>query len=239
MKDIYVEHTHIETIRQELLAVQHMVYMNTGTMGPLPSCTLNAIWETQEGEWKEGRIGANRLDVMKMARRETREAIARFIHADVKEIALTANTSEGINQIMSGFNWMEGDEVITFDIGLEHVAMLLPLYNISRRYHVNIKIAKQALGDHPVKAIQEHISSRTRLIAVSHVFYSTGELLPIEEIKELAHRHGIPVLVDGAQAVGAIPVDMKKLDVDFYSFPCQKWLCGPEGTGALYVKKKD
>ncbi len=234
------EHSHIEKIRQSLPAVQKIVYMNTGTMGPLPLRTFEAILKTQQEEVYNGRIGVNMDELVKKkekARNGARESIARLINAEVEEIALTANTSEGINHIINGFNWKKGDEVLTIDIGLEHVAMLLPLYAILKRYEVDVKIARISIGENPLKALKEQISSKTRLIAISHVFFSTGQLLPIEEIIQFAHLKGIPVLVDGAQAVGAIPVDVKEINVDFYSLPCQKWLCGPEGTGAIFIKK--
>lgn len=235
------EHLHIDKIRQLLPATQRMVYMNSGTMGPLPLNTSEAIFKTQQEEVNNGRISADMSDLIKrreIARSEARGAVAGLINADIEEIALTANTSEGINHIICGFNWIEGDEVLTLDIGLEHTAVLLPLYALQRRHEVEVKIARIAIGENPLKALKEQISFKTRLIVISHVFFSTGELLPIEEITQLAHQHGIPVLVDGAQSVGAIPVDVKELNVDFYSIPGQKWLCGPEGTGALYIKKE-
>ncbi len=232
------ERTHIENIRKSLPAVQEIVYMNTGTMGPLALSTSEAILKTQQEELNYGRISVSMSDLVKKrdkARNEARESIAKLINADVEEIALTANTSEGINHIIWGFKWKQEDEVLALGIGMEHIATLLPLYTLQSRYGVCIKIAS---NENPLKELKEQISSKVRLIAMSHVLYSTGELLPVEEIIQLAHQHGIPVLLDGAQAVGAIPVDVKNLNVDFYSIPGQKWLCGPEGTGALYIKKE-
>src|SRR5205814_1779679 len=88
-----------------------------------------------------------------------------------------------------------------------------------------------------LEAIDEALTERTRLVALSHVSFSTGARLPIERIATLAHSVGARVLVDGAQAVGAVPIDVHALDVDYYAWPGQKWLFGPEGTGALYVRR--
>src|SRR5690606_8258970 len=82
------------------------------------------------------------------------------------------------------------------------------------------------------------INDRTRLVSLSHVSWKTGTVFPLAEVARAAHQHGALVAVDGAQSGGAIGIDVKKLDVDFYAIPGQKWLCGPEGTGALYVRRE-
>jgi L-cysteine/cystine lyase len=87
-------------------------------------------------------------------------------------------------------------------------------------------------------AIQRELSERTRLVALSHVSFSTGACLPIVELARAAHALGARVLIDGAQAVGAMRVDVRALDADYYAFPGQKWLCGPEGTGGLFVRRE-
>jgi L-cysteine/cystine lyase len=226
---------HIELIRQTLPAVEKFIYMNTGGVGPLPVSTLKAIEEAQQNELNNGRIGADAYLNKRKIKLETKELLAEFFHAEADEIALTHNTTEGINLIISAFDWHRGEEIVTTNA--EHGAILLPLFLVQQRYGVVIRTAN--LEENPVKAVQEQISAKTRLIAVSHVSFSSGELLPVAEIVQLAHRHGIPVLVDGAQSAGAIPIDFKELDIDYYSLPGQKWLCGPEGTGALYVKKEN
>ncbi|OPX89287.1 MAG: Cysteine desulfurase [Pelotomaculum sp. PtaB.Bin013] len=225
---------HLEKIRQNLPATQNIVYMNTGATGPLPVTAIQAVQEAQQAELYNGRINKEVVQLKKRAKLETRQLLAELIKANNDEIVLTRNTTEGINLIISGIKWQPEDEVITTNI--EHAAVLLPLFLLNQRYGVSIKTAR--VDGNPLRAFKELISPHTRLIAISHVSYSTGELLPIQEIAQLAHQHGIPVLIDGAQAVGAIPVDISELGVDFYSFSGQKWLCGPEGTGALYIRQE-
>jgi L-cysteine/cystine lyase len=156
----------------------------------------------------------------------------------VKEIALTDNTGEGLNIISYGLHWHEGDEVITTNH--EHMSLLAPLYQIRDRY--GIVIHKADLGpaaDRPLlQAIADLVTPRTRLISLSHVTWTTGAVLDIHEVARMGRELGIPVLIDGAQSAGAIPIDVKALGVDFYAIPMQKWLCGPDGTGALYVRRE-
>jgi L-cysteine/cystine lyase len=112
----------------------------------------------------------------------------------------------------------------------------VPLGLLRERRGIELDFADVANGERTVDGIERALSGGARLVAVSHVAYGTGALLPLAEIAELAHRAGALVLVDGAQAAGAMPVDLHALGVDFYTVSGQKWLCGPEGTGALYVR---
>jgi L-cysteine/cystine lyase len=167
---------------------------------------------------------------------EARSSLARLLHAESEEIALTENTGEGLNIICYGFNWQPGDEIIL--TSHEHISLLALLDQVRARYGVVLRVADLATGDLPAeKVIGDLITSRTRLIVLSHVSFMTGAVLNVRAVSDLAHQSNIPVLADGAQAVGVIPVDVKALDVDFYTFPMQKWLCGPDGTAALYVRR--
>lgn len=223
----------IKRVRQSLPVLQNITYFNTGSVGPLPSATVDTITEIQQEEVYHGRITPDVFKKKKKIKEDTRESIAQLFNVSSDEISLTHNTTEGINIILSGISWSEGDEIITSNV--EHAAILLPLFVLRDRYGVNIKFVKSGTGI--IEDLKDKITSKTKIIAISHVSYATGEVLPLEEIIELAHKKGVAVLVDGAQSAGAIPVDFKKLNVDFYSVPGQKWLCGPEGTGALYVSK--
>ena len=161
--------------------------------------------------------------------------MARLLNADLDEIALTDNTGEGLNIISNGIQWHESDEVITTNH--EHMSLLAPLYQLRDRYGIVIRFADIGpIAERPVlKAIADLVTPRTRLISISHVTWTTGAVLNISEVGYMGREWGIPVLIDGAQSAGAIPVDVKTLGVDFYAMPMQKWLCGPDGTGALYV----
>jgi L-cysteine/cystine lyase len=227
--------THIERIRQEMPATTTHIYFNTGTFGPMPACVGEAMQERIQREWRNGRLGAKAFESIMETYSGGRSAVARLLHAESDEIALTDNTGEGMNIISYGFDWREGDEVITTNH--EHISALAPLYQIRDRFGIVVRFADLGpRADRPVEQIiAELITPRTRLISLSHVTWTTGASLDVRAVSQMAHARGIPVLVDGAQSAGAIPIDVKDLGIDFYAIPMQKWLCGPDGTGALYV----
>jgi L-cysteine/cystine lyase len=214
------------------------IYLNAGTFGPIPRCVIAAMQERMQEEWQEGRLGIKGFERMAEIYAEARSGVAHLLNANEAEIALTDNTGEGMNIICYGINWQKGDEVITTNH--EHISGLAPLYQLRDRFGINMRIAD--LGPYAEgsasAAIEPLITPRTRLIALSHVTWTTGAILDIQAVARLAHQHNIPVLIDGAQSAGNIPIDVKALEIDFYAIPMQKWLCGPDGTGAIYVRKE-
>ena len=230
--------THLERIRQELPATRARIYLNAGTFGPLPNCVPQAMQERTQAEWQTGRLGAEAFERMAAIYTDARERVARLLNASTDEIALTDSTGGGMNIISYGFNWQEGDEVITTNH--EHLSALAPLYQSRDRYGIIVRKADLGLRAErsALEAISELVTERTRLISISHVTWTTGARLDVKAITRFGRERGIPVLIDGAQSAGAIPLDVKELDVDFYAIPMQKWLCGPDGTGALYVRRE-
>jgi len=229
--------THLERIRQQMPATTINLFLNAGSFGPLPLSVIQAMQEQMQEEWQNGRLGTAAFEAMGKIYGDARSRVARLLNADVDEIALTDNTGEGLNIISNGIQWHEGDEVITTNH--EHMSLLAPLYQLRDRYGIVIRFADigPAAERPALKAIADLITSRTRLISISHVTWTTGAVLNISEVAYMGREWGIPVLIDGAQSAGAIPVDVKALGIDFYAIPMQKWLCGPDGTGALYVRR--
>lgn len=229
--------THSQHIRQQMPATTAHIYLNTGTFGPLPDCVAQAMQERIRDDWQNGRLGAAAFESIGKIYNNARSGVAHLLNADVEEIALTDNTGDGLNIISHGINWHEGDEVITTNH--EHISLLAPLYQLRDRYGIVIRYADigQTAEQPVLKAIADLVTPRTRLISISHVTWTTGAVLNISEVAYMGREWGIPVLIDGAQSAGAIPIDVKALGVDFYAIPMQKWLCGPDGTGALYVRK--
>jgi L-cysteine/cystine lyase len=223
-------------IREQLPAVQAQVYLNTGTSGPLPRQVRAEMVRSLEAQEVEGRIGLDYFPQAGSLRGELRQALAQLLGCDATEVALTQSTTEGMNMVTLGINWRPGDEAITTN--LEHPGALFPLYAARERFGITVKVANVA--DRPegtAAVIDRLITPRTKLISLSHVSFITGAVLPVKEICAVAHRHGVRVLVDGAQSFAATPVNVRDLGADFYAVPGQKWLCGPEGTGALYASQ--
>ncbi|MGQ9630905.1 MAG: aminotransferase class V-fold PLP-dependent enzyme [bacterium] len=222
----------IEEIRSHFPAVLNNIYMNTGSYGPLSLEVEGALrnWISQQVE--RGSANPKFLRDLMASRSRTRGKLAEMIGAKADEITLTRSTTEGMSLVARGFRWREGDEVITSN--LEYPSGIVPWLYLQKEEGIRVRVVD--LLDHGDVAgrVRDAITSRTRLICLSHITYNTGEILPVEEVAEVARLRGIPFLVDGAQAVGHISVDVKAIGCDFYSFPGHKWLLGPIGTGALY-----
>lgn len=230
--------TKIKQIRDQLPAATKYIFLNTGTAGPLPLPVQQAMAEAEQRDLTEGRASQEGFRQLAQDMEQTRRLLGLLLGAHPEELALTHHTTEGINIVLWGLNLQPGDEIVTTN--LEHSGILVPLAQICRRRNITVRIADLGHGqtDRVLDAFEKALTSRTRLLALSHVSYSTGALLPLQKIVELAHHHRVPVLVDGAQAAGAIPLNLSRMKVDFYAFPGQKWLCGPEGTGGLYIRQE-
>jgi L-cysteine/cystine lyase len=230
----------MELVRQELPVLERLVYLNTGTAGPLPRRSVAAITAENERQMLDGRASFKvYMEDYFPLLSDIRARFARLLGAGVDEVAITHHTTEGMNIAIWGLNWQAGDEIVV--TSHEHEAGLLPAYAAARRYGLGLRVVDLADlsgdADTAAAAIIAALSPRTRLVVLSHVTFTTGAVLPVQAVAEAAHRQGALVAVDGAQSAGAIPVDVHALDVDFYAVPGQKWLCGPEGVGALYVRK--
>src|SRR6476646_12151002 len=176
---------------------------------------------------EQGRGGHDWFMSVLELRTRLREQLAALVGTSPAQLALTSSTTEGCNIVLSGLELGPDDEVVTTDS--EHPGLLLPLHVSGARVRV-AEVTARPTAD-ALTAILSCITPRTRLLALSHVLWTTGQVMPVHELKR---ESGLPVLVDGAQSVGAVPVEVGELD--FYTVSCQTWLCGPEPLGALYVR---
>jgi L-cysteine/cystine lyase len=227
----------VEAVRAHLPATNATHYFNAGTNGPLPDMVVETLTVAANRELEQGRIGPGLYEGLKADWQHLRERFASIFDADATEIALTRSTTEGINVALLGLSWRRGDEVVT--TSLEHPGIITPLSLVAHRFGVTIRTADIGNGGGDVVgAIAAEITNRTRIIAISHLMWSSGAVMPLGEIADLARERGILVVVDAAQAAGQIPINLHALGVDAYAMSGQKWLCGPGGTGALYVAHK-
>jgi len=214
-------------VRRGLGLKDGQVYLNTGVIGPLSAAALAAIHAAAESTRE-----SNGYAVARAAADAARAAAARLLGAGAGEVALKNSTTHGILEAFGTFRWQAGDEIVISD--LEHHAIVRAAFTAAARHGVVVKYFKGAEG---AASLEGQLTAKTKLVAFSHVSFITGERLDAEGLVAAAHAKGVPVLIDGAQSVGAFPVDVKALDVDYYSFPGQKWLFGPQGTGGLYVRR--
>ncbi len=165
------------------------------------------------------------------ANARAREAAARLINAGPDDVALTQNTTHGMNLGVVAIDWRAGDGVVS--TATEHPGCLMPLHAAARRFGLDIDLVSSPVTAEKIEAV---LTPRTRLIALSHVDWTDGTVLPLAEICALARDRGILTLVDGAQSVGNVPVDVPATGADMYAFTGHKWVLGPEGMGAFYVR---
>ena len=194
-------------------------YLNAGTFGPLAKPTVAAVREQLDADLADGRSGKDYFERMLELRRRVREAVGGLVGAPAALVALTGSTTDGCNIVIAGLDLAPEDEIVTTTE--EHFGLLGPIHASG---------ARVVVVEPDPDAIRGAVTPRTRLLALSQVLWTSGRALPVRELRE---QTGVPVLVDGAQSVGAIPVDAAGLD--FLTISGQKWLCGPDSTGALVV----
>ena len=224
--------------RSEFLLGAGLAYLNTGTIGPCRRATLETTqraWETLESNpvAHYGRYAGEALID------ETRTAASRFLGCDLDELALTTSTTGGMNAIAQGLRLTAGDRVLLTD--QEHAGGLHCWQYLARHHGVQLDVVSIPRGefsaDAIVSAVAKGIRTGTRVISVSHVFSSTGLRMPIAELSALARARGVLCVVDGAQAVGAMRVNLRALGCHAYATSGHKWLMGPKGTGLLFIAK--
>jgi L-cysteine/cystine lyase len=221
-------------VRAMLPSLRTATYLNTGGCGPLPVAADRALREGSRASLHRVRGSLAAFEAMMAEAAATRAAAGRVLGAPGEQIALTANTTTGLNIVAWGLDWSPGDEIVA--PALEHPGLTVPLAVIARRHGAVVRwIDPEGTGDDLPAAVARACGPRTRLVALSHVSWATGAVLDVAGVARVARAAGALVLVDGAQSVGAMPVDAAALDVDAYAFPAHKWLLGPEGLGALWV----
>jgi selenocysteine lyase/cysteine desulfurase len=226
----------LAAVREALPALGAGIYLNTGSAGPIPVESAAASEEVAAWELRTGRAHPDYFEIFLERMAEARAGIAAIIGADVDSIAITHATTDGMNIATWAVDWRAGDRAVT--TGQEHAGGLGPLVAARDRFGVELHFADIGDGaddDRTVAAFDAAIVPGTRLVSLSHVLWTTGARLPVDRIAAMAHDRGALVAIDGAQAVGAIPVAVEETGADFYAVAGEKWLLGPEGTGALWV----
>jgi L-cysteine/cystine lyase len=216
----------LDEARAEFPVLARFAYLNAGSVGPLPRTAAAAIDRWSRRELEEGRASLAYFTDMLELRERARARLAELVGVGADQLALTSSTTDACNIVLGGLALGPGDEVVTTDV--EHFGLLGPLR--ASGAHVRVARVKARPAAEAGAAILDEVTPRTRLLALSHVAWTTGQVLPVEALKR---ETGLPMLVDGAQSVGATPVDAAPFE--FYTVSGQKWLCGPVPTGALVV----
>jgi len=225
-----------EQVRSQLLIPQGTLYLNTGSLGPSPRTVIDAQVEAIQTLERDpvsenwGPLGQKMESV--------RQKVASFIGAQTAEVLLTRNTTEGLSLICQVLPLKAGDEILTTklehgggEVGLEYLVKTRGA--VLRKMELELPPASTA---EIVAAVEKALTPATKLVMFSHVNTITGVRMPLAEISKLTRGRGIFFLVDGAQAPGLVPIDVKAFGVDAYASSGHKWLLGPKETGFLYVR---
>ncbi|HYZ29108.1 MAG TPA: aminotransferase class V-fold PLP-dependent enzyme [Thermoleophilaceae bacterium] len=210
------------SLRDEFPVLRRIAYLNAGTDGPIPQRAAAAAAASIAAQTAAGRAGTPHFERVMATREDLRRRAAWLMGCPPGEIALTHSTTDGMNLVLHGLGLGRGDEVVTTDE--EHPGLLAPLAALAAEAGISVTFA-------PFAEIADAVTPQTKLIACSHVSWVNGQVVDTGALAAT----GVPVLLDGAQGLGAIPVDPVKLGCAFYAAAGQKWLCGPDQSGFLYV----
>jgi L-cysteine/cystine lyase len=227
--------------RQLFPALAHKSYFNFGGQGVLAQPTLDSIVEAFGYIQRQGPFGVRTNAWVSQVSQRARVAFASAIGVAAETISLTEDVTVGCNIALWGMDWQAGDHILLTDC--EHPGVVAAIQEIQHRYGV-ITTTMPLLAAQTDQEILDlclgHLQPRTKLVVLSHVLWNSGRVLPLveltEKIKAASLEQEIRVLVDAAQSVGLLPLELSKSLVDFYAFTGHKWCCGPEGVGGLYVR---
>src|ERR1044072_211542 len=225
--------------RQQFPALANKSYFNFGAHGPLPRQAIDAIHSSYEymQQW-----GPFSTEINEWAQQEVNRTIACFathLGVSTETIALTENCTAGCNIVLWGIRWQKGDHILLSDC--ENPGIVAVVEEVARRFGLETSTCSLLGTEDQASALAEvakGLRQNTRLVVLSHVLWNTGQVLPLREIVDLCKSNGTRLLIDGAQSVGVLPLNLAKSGVDSYAFTSHKWLCGPEGVGGLFVSRE-
>ncbi len=226
-----------DKLRSYYMFKDDVIMMNNGTVGPMPRPVFNSLMKAFEVQ------ATNPYDTYAFIPRfkeEVRTKLAQFVGASTDEVAIVRNTTEGMNTFAGGLDLKKGDEVIISS--LEHPAGINPWKLKEARHGIKIKEVKIGAPpkdvDEIIDAFENAITSRTKVISISHTIYITGLIFPTKELCDMAHKKDILVLADSAHGFGMLDLDMKELGIDAFCSSLYKWGGAPCGNGLFYVRKE-
>jgi selenocysteine lyase/cysteine desulfurase len=215
----------VEELRAQFPVVERVAYLNAGTNGPVPRAALEAAEASLREQVERGRSSRPWFEHQIERIDELRGRVAAMLGATAPDVAITGSTTDGINAVLHAVDIRPGDEILTSDE--EHPGVLGPVATARDTRGARVRVV-------PFADLPHEVGPETRLVVTSHVSWATGQVMDTEPI---AASHALLVL-DGAQGLGAVPLDVNALGCDFYAASGQKWLCGPGGIGYLYANPK-
>ncbi len=224
-------------IRQDFPLTKRTVYMNNGAIAPMPVAAIKAVTNYLLKCADEGPDSKSASEYTTLLLNELRSRVAHLIGCDRDEVVLTQSTTDGINMVANGLEWKRGDAIVSRGGSHEHYANYFQWLRLAKEKGVILReLAIDQNGFFDAADLERQARGST-LVAMSHVLYNTGALMPAEEIGRIANENGALFCIDAAQSAGTVPIDVKKIGCHFMAFPGFKWLCGPNGIGVFYCRK--
>ena len=241
MTSISAALTQLERHRQQFPALANKTYFNYGGQGPMPQSAMDAITTAQAYIQRNGPFSTEVNAWITQEVQQTRLAIATELGVPSETITLTEDVTVGCNIALWGIDWQPGSHMLLSDC--EHPGIVATAQEIGRRFGVEVStcpLMATLNNGSPSGVIAQHLRPNTRLVVLSHILWNTGQVLPMLEIVKVCRQHDcstpVRILVDAAQSVGSLPLNLTELGADFYAFTGHKWWCGPAGVGGLYVR---
>jgi len=227
-----------EMLHTHFLLNREIFFLNHGSYGATPRVVIDVMRQWQNYmEYEPVQFLSNSL--LNYLNDNIR-CLADFVGSDPEDIALVDNATTGVNTVLKSLKYKEGDNIVYMSIGYQAINFTIDY--ISDYYNFVEKVKIQV--DLPIdmeKVLQDFenaITSKTKICVIDHITSSTAIIFPIKRFIDIAHKMGTLIIIDGAHAIGHVPLNLRELDVDFYTSNCHKWICAPKGTAFLYVNKK-
>lgn len=231
------DRTGFEKFRKLLPAAQRYTYLNSAGCGPLPKPVIEGMERVFRYMYEEGQIKVQVHDDLFGYLEQARRDVAAFLGASPEEIFFVRCIAEGLNTVSYMLELGEGDEVLVSD--QENPAALLPFFVAEKiRGFCTVKFCASGGYEEIVGQFAGALTKKTRLAVFSHVLHAVGSCMPARELCAAARERGVLTVLDGAQAAGNAMIDVKDIGCDFYVCSCHKWLCGPEGIAAVYIRRE-
>lgn len=218
-------------VRDQFPLTRERAFFNTGGLGASPYQVIQAVKKKMDELEELSEVGRS-----ERVWSDIKSTVAGFIDCNIEEITLTGCCTEGMNIAANAIPLGEGDEVLTTTH--EHVGGALPWLGRQKRDGIVVKTFEpgNSAGE-TLDRLKQKITKKTKAISVSQITCTTGAILPVREISDYARQHEIWSVIDGAQAIGHMPVSMKEIGCDCYATSGHKWLLGPKRTGLLFIRK--
>lgn len=232
---------HLAEIRKDFSITKKKIYLNNGSIAPMPLSTIKSITDFLLLYSEEGPDSLSISDFIENIKNELRVRISHLINCSPEEVIFTQSTTEGVNYVTNGLEWKKEDGIVLRGGKHEHYANYIPWIYLSK--HKKIKIHELDIDQNGFfdfsdldNILTKH--NEIKLISLSHALYNNGSIMPINQVSKIAKEKNVLLFIDAAQSVGSIKVDVKEMGCDFLAFPAFKWICGPLGIGILYCSNK-